>query len=292
VNINEIRQNFLTPADELTALDYELSASDESYEEARLAESGLIDDYVTGRLSGRDREAFETNYLVSNARRESVADARLLAEAAARAARPAAAPAHATRWLYPSLAFGLVALLAILGLQLSRPAAETPSLGDRTTPEAEEPARPVQVGNAVFEPEAVQPAENAEPPRRRIAVKTPAVARGVVATISLSPRSYRNENGAEATVAVDRRRTRVRLDLELEPAVLVLGDFTAEVRDTEGKPVYASTAAAPDGSAERIVVSIPPGRLRPGTYILFLSGREPGKDKEPAGEYVFRVVKR
>src|SRR5215470_8373346 len=48
------------------------------YEQLLVAEDELIDDYVRGELSARDRELFERNFLTSPGRRERVKSARTL----------------------------------------------------------------------------------------------------------------------------------------------------------------------------------------------------------------------
>ena len=52
----------------------------EFFDELVVAEDELIDDFVRGKLSGKDRELFEQNFLTSTARRERVKSSRALME--------------------------------------------------------------------------------------------------------------------------------------------------------------------------------------------------------------------
>ena len=52
----------------------------EFFDELVVAEDELIDDCVRGKLSGKDRELFEQNFLTSTARRERVKSSRALME--------------------------------------------------------------------------------------------------------------------------------------------------------------------------------------------------------------------
>src|SRR5262249_29143702 len=72
------------PETEQTAVEQEYFVDQEKFEEVWATENDLVDGYVRGRLSRRERELFERNYLQSPKHRERVAVARKLLEAADR----------------------------------------------------------------------------------------------------------------------------------------------------------------------------------------------------------------
>src|SRR5215471_15615843 len=70
------------PETEQTAVEQEYFVDQERFEEVWATENDLVDRYVRGRLSRRERELFERNYLQSPKHRERVAISRKLLEAA------------------------------------------------------------------------------------------------------------------------------------------------------------------------------------------------------------------
>src|SRR5262249_60170329 len=66
---------------EQTAVELEYLVDQEKFEEVWAAENDLVDRYVRGRLSRRERNLFERNYLQSPKHRERVAVSRKLLEA-------------------------------------------------------------------------------------------------------------------------------------------------------------------------------------------------------------------
>src|SRR5215510_183207 len=72
------------PETEQTAVEQEFFVDQEKFEEVWAIENDLVDRYVRGRLSRRERELFERNYLQSPKHRERVAISRKFLEAADR----------------------------------------------------------------------------------------------------------------------------------------------------------------------------------------------------------------
>ena len=299
MNNQQIREHFLTLSEELTSLDFELSENEKKFVEARAVESELVDDYVLGRLSNDEREAFETHYLVTRARRERVARTRELATAAARlkAAGAESRSAHGffSFWRLAPVMVG-IAVIVIAGsyLYLYRPPVDVASVQVKE-PAPPAPAvkreTPVAAPSVAPAPAVPEPTESVKAPVPE-ASKPPVRKRGlplIATAVTLLPRNMRSDGSGETVISLNDGKKQAVLDLELEEAVRVLGDFAAEVKDLDGNTIHTARTA-PDADGDHVRVTIPKGKLRPGTYIVYLTGKEKDNPREAAGEYVFKVV--
>jgi hypothetical protein len=218
----------------------------EALERVREAEVDLIDDYVSGQLSGAEHEAFERRYLTTAARRRRVAVARVLGKAAA--ARSAGRKHNRrVRWTAAALA-ATVAVLVGGGVWMLRTRSSEPATVDN---------RPLAVPSAVLpDVRAVAPLRNDGPAP-------------VVVTIAISPILVRGASTAQVTIAAG--TDFVRLLLLDQAADRRARPRSAVVRTVAGREIWRGPAvdAQPQELAQ---IEIPAATLRPDDYIIELVG--------------------
>lgn len=120
-------------AERAEALESALFADDELFEELRMTEAELYDDYAAGQLSQRRRARFETRYLRTSEDRERLRFAAAMHRRANAVAAPDADAARPRRsgwlgrWLRPAMAAAAVATVLVLFVVLRGDAPESAS---------------------------------------------------------------------------------------------------------------------------------------------------------------------
>jgi hypothetical protein len=253
----------ILPGPEAEALEDDCFAGGPHFEELLLAEDDLIDDYVAGRLTSHEAQAFEAAFLDSPRRRERVQFARALRQAGS------AAPLPARRAAWPGFlaAAAVVASLTLAGWVVLR----------LRGAEARLEASHGQLQALQSEVERLRDAS------ARLAEDLDAVARpvGGVLSFALGPGLSRGDS-TQRPLVLSPGAEWVRLRF---PAA-VAGAHTVEVQTPEGRVVWfqAAQGSASDGSAASVMV--PARVLKPGTYVA-VARRQDGTE---VATFPLRVV--
>ena len=300
-NNEKLRSYFLgqLSAPQNDSFEEEIALDEDLFEQARLAERELIDDYVRRNLSESDALAFEANYVNSERRREKVISSASLWRVANEQQTKVLAPSSdfskslwdvLTNWKFIT---GFAATLIIFGVVfmelksggLSVEVAQCPerSAGplvklDRT----EEPAPDTnQLASPVSESANVNVLNvniaKASPKRPTSTAPLPSS----IATFTLLPGALRDE-GEQAIQVPPNAKT---VDLRLTPT-----------KDAPKYPAYSVIIKTADGetiftapNSPSPLVRVPAKKLQNRTYIAFLQGLTNSNTSEAVAEYTFRV---
>jgi hypothetical protein len=292
------------PETEQTAVEQEYFVDQEKFEEVWATENDLVDSYVRGRLSRRERELFERNYLQSPKHRERVAISRKLLEAAdSQGAESGFAPRvvppaqsrlmeilnalRRPRFLLPATAFLLLlSALSWMTLERSRLNEELgkarSQLSDqqRREREIESQLRAERVQSGRLKSELDRLLENLAP-------KPPQSPPSIISFLLRSILAPRGGSADQQQITIPRGTDLVRLRM-----VIAKGDsrrFQASVRAVGGSQVWSRRSLKPGSGA--ITVNIPADKLPMDDYILTLSATTPTGETEEINRYVFRVLR-
>lgn len=305
------------PDAEITALEEQLFADDEKFEQACETENKLIEGYVRGRLPSEDQERFERHYLASPVHRRRVGIARNLIEQADELKAETIAPepqvpwpvrlseklsfSHAT-WRFAALTAAAMLLLATSGLlwlfldrmrlrdELAQLKAESEAGPSR------EQALADQIAAARGESEILATElkrlgaeRNSSAPQLTPPAQAP---RPSTFSFLLSPLLVRG-GGDPQTLTIPPKTDVVSLRMKAEAKDA--RRFQASVRTIEGRQIWQQRTIKPriDGAGNAAVaVHIPAGKLIPGDYILTLSSVNLAGALEEVNRYFFRVSRR
>lgn len=274
-------------------LDQGLLTDDDVAERVQLVEAQLIEEYVAGELDARTAQAFHSQFLKTDARREQL---RLTAALRELGAQPAAVPAHqqsrARSWreglreflaLKPGPAwaaagsFALLVLVLGLAWYLSRQPrqSETPFVKQL----------PVNAASPDVAPSPAQVAQVAPTPQLK---PTPSERPIAVASFVLLPAALRGP-GEITRLAVPRGdRAILRLSLILENPVP--GTYRVELANADGQTVTVRDQLKPRANGQtKIVVDIPARLMQTGDYQIKLARQTDGQ-LESVGRYYFRAL--
>ena len=265
--------------DERTRLEDDYVGDQDLFDELADAETELIDAYVRGALTSRERDRFEARYLSSPRGRDRVAFARSLARAGDRIAAPDRPPQARRPWRPAWLSWPSPALTAAAATAVLAVVASVAWWSSRPSPATETPA-----------PSAAAPAESpagaAAPPESR---PPGATAGDRAIALVLLPGSVRSPEGAavlSVPAGADAVRIQVKHQGDPHPAYRVV------ISTPEGREVWSRGDLPPSQpGAPSLVVSLPAGALRPGDFVLTLSARQAGSGFANIAEYSFRVAR-
>jgi hypothetical protein len=285
-----------------TRLEERLLRDAEYRELIRAIEDDLIDDYVHGDLTPRQRELFERHFTSLPQRRRKVELAKVLSRKlsehrAARSLEPARAGgrlASVRRWFTPgslwahnlelssALAAAVLVFLAAgvwFIIETDGPATESATSQAEPQPLPPRSAPPSPAGEAAAGDPAGQPPRTAPPQPFAIA------------TIVLAPGQTR-DGAASTTFLVPTATELVRLQLPLESGDLYPA-YRAELRTASGDPVWRSDLVKPasDPAEQSVVLDLPPDLLQSARYELTLTGVD-NDLSEDIGYYHFSVVRK
>jgi hypothetical protein len=292
---------------------------DEAFEEMLIAEEELTDGYVRGELSEEESAKFSDLFLSTPRGRRQVMFARALADAVSASGpaeiTPARPPRHSLlsalglRTWAPRLALATVASLILVVLtwllfertrtsnELQRLRGERAEL-IRRTEELERRAADERERNEMLlaqlqgeqgSPirEGRQQSREEPQPNRTSSEKggrqTPS--RSVVAFV-LTSGLVRGEGSR--TLLVPRGASHVALGLKVEADTY--RSYSAVIETADGHQVWSANAVKRGAAGVVRLPAVPIGELKPGDYILLLSGRGPEGGLERAAEYSFRIM--
>lgn len=273
-----------------------------------LAEEELIDNYVQGRLNERQREQFETYYLVTDERREKMAFAVSLRAYSQQSVKPvdrATTPPPAPRSFFKLMIFekrGLTAAAFAAGLLLIAVgwlAVETMRLRSELVRSktrmveleeseqllqqqiVEERARNEQLVEHVEELQNPQIPEGGNKSAYPSAIAMLVIAPGITRDIS---------KGNTLILSPGVKTARLRL-------VFRNGDYQsyrATIRNPANEQIWVQTGmkASARGESKSVVVSLPAALLKSDDYMLILSGITKAGNAEDVNEYQFLVKRR
>src|SRR5262245_22610063 len=281
----------------------------------QVVEERLIDDYVTGQLSGQRQKRFETRFLVSERRQQKVVFARALMQALANLGPPA--PEASLQWKQIQVfwrtrpatiryAFaGLTLSLLIGGLWLAayemrrirtqRPQSELVALLSREQTNSPAPRSQPAVPETTPREPLLKPEA-----RPTLSPKTSDSASSRLAIViqTLKPGRFRDEEGQadepqrRGLLSISPTTRLIRLRLELGSKTKFPA-YRATLMTAEGQSVRLSKYLRLfPGSNGRIVVAELPAILPAGTdYVLTLLGVVDRRRAEELGDYYFTVLK-
>lgn len=269
------------PAREQMLLEDAYLTDDELFEQLNAVEAELVDAYVMGELQRDDRVRFEERYLGSPEQRQRVAFARQLHEPSDKSqrdreetpsgwwARNLILPARRQPLLVSGVAAAVLTIAVSVGWLLHRPA---------TVPE-----RPPRAGRppASAASSVPKPKEDSPQTEHRGATAEP------IALVLVPGTTRAPGEGAVLTVARDAQQVRIRLVHDGEG----YASYRAVLRTPEGRDIWHRAGLTPErpGTAS-VVITLPRTALRPGTYVITLSGTARGAAPEDVADYVFRIV--
>jgi hypothetical protein len=290
------------PETEQTAVEQEYFVDPEKFEEVWAAENDLVDRYVRGRLSRRERNLFERNYLQSPKHRERVAVSRKLLEAADRQVDESSrvivpAPSRlmeifkaliTPRFLAPAAAFLLLlSILSWVMIERSRLNEELGKAQARLS-DQERIEREITGQLAAEREQGAQLKSQLDRLLESIA-QMPSLTPPSILSFLLKPGgSARTEGEPHQQITIPRETDLVKLQMKVEK-----GDsrrFQAAIRPVGGLQVWSQRSLKPVAGA--ITVTVPANKLPMNDYFLTLSATTPTGETEEMNPYVFRVIRK
>jgi len=273
----------LLPDEARERLDEASIADDDVAARLRTAETDLVDSYVRGQLSGATLERFESYYLSSPRRRETVRLAASFLSAVDRSVARAEPVARKDRSARPTrfaqIAAAAALVMAVCGVFLFQAVPPRNELARATPENGAVERRASEAASASFAPASASPAgQQAAPPERIVAV----VLRPPTRAVAPIP-----------TLAIPAGVVRVRFDLQLEA-----NDFPSYrvgLKDPSTNEIlWRSDWIVPRSSADQVSISVvvPANLFGPQHYSLDLAGRGADGRAEVIGSYAVRVVPR
>ena len=292
------------PETEQTAVEQEYFVDPEKFEEVWAAENDLVDRYVRGRLSRRERNLFERNYLQSPKHRERVAVSRKLLEAGdsqdaeSGVATRVIAPAESRlmdilnalrrpQFLLPATAsLLLLAALSWMALVSSRLNEE---LGKARSQLSDQQRHERDIKDQLAAEREQNGRLKAEVDRlmETLAPKPPKSPPSIISFLLRSILSPRGGGAEKQPITIPPGTDLVSLRM-----VIANGDsrrFQASIRAVGGPPIWSRRSLKPVSGA--ITVNVPADKLPMEDYILTLSATNPKGETEEVNRYDFRVLR-
>ncbi len=283
------------------------SANAELIEQAQMVERELTDDYLRGNLSAEDIRLFESNYLVTEARRGKLLVAEGLWKIANEKPQRAAAPNPFWQTFFGGrkvlpLAFGGVILLLIFAAAFYL---LTPGVNKNDVAEINVTNPPAKIENPVIQNHetenqnttatatnsAVQDREteknlNSAPKHQTEpkTVPTPKIngqTQTGLAIFTLLPGTLRAEG--EQFINVLPNTKNISLTLKLPEDAGKYQIYRAVLKPVEGDTIYTSP------NLKSLNFTISAEKFENRTYLIFLEGRNAQNEFESVAEYSFRV---
>lgn len=288
-----------------TELEERLVTEPDVFEALGVVEDELVEHYLDGALPAPERQSFERHFLSSPGRVARLRFARSLRARASRAAAEAHAPAHggpgsaaSPRWepALLALAAALVLSLAANVWLATRPAPSGPAVlgpAPAPTPDAQE-ARSAATRAAASDPELAASLDRERDARTKAESRVAALeealrhARPAVAAFALAAGGLR----AGGTLREVRVPAETPVQLRLELSGRDYFRYRAVLLDGSGGELWAASRLEAREEAGELFVplSLPPGALKRGDYLVKLSGLDEQAREEAVSAYPFRVV--
>jgi hypothetical protein len=284
---------------EKTVIEETLFKDPAALEEVAAVEDELIDDYLSGELTGDERSAFESAYFATAERRERINFARMLRQRlAGTGAKPPLAPPRTRGRAVPSPIFlaaaaVLFAILAfVFGMDSVRAHRQVRELlAERSAATQRELELSRQVGEAQAQAERLDrqvAQERSETERLSREIEDLQTSAAKTASLTLIAGLVRGGGNVPAVrVAPDTVSLRLTAPMQVS-----YPSYRAAVQTPEGKTLWRGPARpAAAGGGPSISVTVPGKDLPPGDYILSVTGVTTAGREEPAADFSFRVKK-
>jgi hypothetical protein len=295
-----------------TAIERELLADREMFEQVCAVEDDLIDSYLRGKMSRGDRERFEIHYLASQYNRERVASAQILVAEIDRIARGRVTAGEMEtndswwkRYSYSihglQLALGVALVLAILFasgalwlyLERARLLGEIAKIENEAQIERKsfkEHQQELESRNQALERARANERELYEESKaalEQLRIQRPSLSPAVLSFL-LTPAPIRSEK-AEPPLTLPRLTGRVRFLIDLNGGGYA--NYRVRVRTVEGVEILHGHASKVRLAKDRefAALTIQAGKLTKGDYILILSGQTADGRDEEIDRYFLRV---
>ncbi|MGB7621990.1 MAG: hypothetical protein WBN92_06530 [Terriglobia bacterium] len=283
----------------------------EFFDEMSVAEDELIDTYVRGRLSGKDRELFEQNFLCSAARRERLKSAQALM----RFADTHGAVTHVSSWqrflsilriesppIRLVLATGFMLLIIggpVVVIQMNRLRSDLKELhSDQVARNQREKELEQVLGQQRQQNEALSKGLDQERNERghleqELARLTEQQAPPVTFGLGFGERERSSGSlstqAARVTVPRDAELIKLQLDLLKDD----YKDYLVILEDEQHHDVWRGfVQSTKAGRGRAVVVRLPSHVFTAGEYRLALSGTNNKSDYEIISEFSFDVIKK
>ena len=275
------------PVEEAEAMEVAIATNGASFDRLCDVECELVDDYLSKRLSARETERFEKEYLITAPRIERF---QIAQELKRMAGRRSVERSPAIRRVSFAAAAGVGVLSLLLGVSyfLLRTTGQVDpnavaAVNDeprRTVAEPESDPRPVIVST----PESRSPLVNASPtsPVKTTPSRAPVIAAAVSTfKVSLLPGGLRGETEQSISIPVGAKA--VAISLKSLGPVDRFSRFRAVVRTPENEVVLSTDDLATPK------FTIDASKLENRTYIISLEGENESNELESIADYTFRV---
>lgn len=266
-----------------------------SFEEARVIESELVDDYLRSNLSTSDQDAFRVSYLQSERRQERVAAAESMWRVAneQEVAVLAAQRVSTIRRLFGrwQIIAGFAAIFLVCGLiyvaltsgrlsvQVGR-GGPGPLISTGVTEERYPDKNAVASATVDSANDAVVNG-NAGVKRNPDRPASTGTFSSGIATFTLLPGALRDA-GEQSIKIMPKTRT-IDLRLSPPPAAAKYRAYSVVVKTADGDTAFEAS------SLKSLRFAIPAAKLENRTYVVFLEGLSEQKLPESVAEYTFRV---
>lgn len=292
---------------------------DHDLEGFEIAEEELIDAYVRGQLSLANRTLLEKGLRSSPQLVDRLHFARLLADAADRAAedefalpREQSVPSFTAWWPFgltwgrPAFNFALAAcaliiFMGVAGLFVTwlRVRRESQQLADqqatleRQKLQLQKSAAEQRLAADQLTAELKEKQQKLEADQQRIDELTQALNQkslalsAATATLFLLPTSRSSGNERELKLAAETSK----ISLQLAVSSIDYHAFVAEIRNSQQRVISRPKVGAPH-PGKPVIVTVPSKRLPPGAYTLQLSGVLPDGTNETVSNYSFRITRK
>jgi hypothetical protein len=288
----------LATEQEKTALEETLFKDSKAFEEIAAIEDDLIDDYLSGALTGNERSSFEAAYFATAERRARVDFARTLRQrlAGTGVRPPLRLPRPRAFRTFPILLAAAAVLFAILAFVFGMDAARAHRqanklLAERNAAAQRELELSRRVGEAQAQAEQLgrQVAEERSETERlsREVEELQASSSAKIASLTLIAGLVRGSGNLPAVrVAPDTVSLRLTAPMQVSYA-----SYGASVQTPEGKTLWRGPARPSAARGQSIVVTLPAKDIPSGDYILSVTGVTAAGREESAADFSFRVKK-
>lgn len=317
---DDIKKYFLGELNEAAAdsFEEEVARSAELFEQARIVENDIIDDFLQGRLSSAEQALFEENYLTTPARHQKIKFSGLflsdIQKESPKIAQTAKIKEHKSFrqnivdnfQLLRVFAFGTLAIIFFGGFFLiwlnresesdtanqqnsnQSPLPENQSksnLSDSNSKDADPQFRSeLNTGKSKSPQESNSKKITPTPEPTPVIVPTQKPvesSKPIFASFTLAPGMLRD--GGEQAIKIPAETGRIRLHLNFPKDSIKYRTYRATIKTAEGETVFSVS------NLSSLDLVLPAAKLSSNTYVILLEGNSPSKPAESVAEYTFRV---
>jgi hypothetical protein len=297
-------------SDEQQRIEQNLLTESAAFDELGCAETDLIDDYLEGTLSDREKERFENHFRVAPERRQQVRFAQALKRYIAEhknkeKSRSSREESQPVRWYpgNPVLKWALAACLLFLvvggslaALHIARlhKALDQATSGNPQQQFLELQKRNGELASALQREQArssrlQQSAPNSKNEVQARTSPLPGQIQSSVLAVALAPGLLRDMGGVQK-IQIPEGTNLIQFDLKMEPLDYPRYQVTLQ-RVGEDKfwtQISPKSQSLKEGTFFRLI--LPAHLLKPGDFVLKLSGSLDAGNPEDVGNYYFRIA--